>query len=839
MKRAQKEQAENFIKLLEQAHEKIRALAEKQDRKNAMLLLEDCQEGAIALGTSIEQSEGEGFPTVALLENYCELTYQIHEQLAGGDDAGANKIHKALKRQLVKIANSIANDIPVRRAMAFLPYKASMWDSLESIWMAAEADPACDAYVIPIPYYDRKPDGSFGTCHYEADLMPPYVQTTEWEEFASGEIFFDAIFIHNPYDNCNYVTSVHPFFYSENLKKYTNTLVYVPYYATTGGMSEGQAMCPAYIHADYLVIQAEKYKGFFDSSISESKFLAFGSPKFDKTIRLCQDPLEPPKEWKEKLDGRKVYFYNTSIGGMLGDTGAFLKKMEYVFSCFQGRTAACLLWRPHPLLESTFDSMRGQYRPAYDALKKRFIESGIGIYDTTPDIEKTIAVSDSYIGDSGTSVTSLFGVAGKPMFILDNQIHSLPTEKDIAKAFIRGFFIDGQDEWQVTVSNKLYYAPEHDYHYQYFCDLAEDATGGYYLRAVEADGKLFICPANAQDIKVIDLKDADKKIRTIPLKKYVEQPGAFCGAYVTEDNLFLVPFHYPYLIRFHISSEKLDYVEYDRDLFAVEDGGQWKIGGSCVCGEYLLLASPVDNRVEAIHMKSLRRQKYKVGKDASLGCLGMRAVGDDIILLPYDGMKVRRWNMRTGRCETYDNMPDGLQCTNRIHGYSCMERPFGGPEVKDGYMILPPYWGNMFVKVDLKTGVCAEWEPPFEVRYEENDGYLRAGSVGGFIRSGTYYDAVNRNVIEIDTDTGEYVCHDVAFDGDDVLRQEGGFRRQSQWFQYGCSENAVNSLPDYLDGKLKGPAFDKEKQIRAFAEINAAEDGNCGGRVYEFVKNRE
>jgi len=42
---------------------------------------------------------------------------------------------------------------------------------------------------------------------------------------------------------------------------------------------------------------------------------------------------------------------------------------------------ACLLWRPHPLLESAFNSMRPMYKPFYDALRDEFIRENIGIYD--------------------------------------------------------------------------------------------------------------------------------------------------------------------------------------------------------------------------------------------------------------------------------------------------------------------------------------------------------------------------------------------------------------------------------------------------------------------------
>lgn len=166
---------------------------------------------------------------------------------------------------LVPIGASIKNDIKVRLEILFLPYKASMWDSLESVWMAADADPDCDAYVMPIPYYERNADGSFGTCHYEGGELPDYVPVTHYESYSLEKRQPDIIYIHNPYDHGNYVTSVDPIYYSSHLKKYTSELIYIPYYATAGDMSEGQSLCPAYHNADYIVVQAEKYKQFFSA----------------------------------------------------------------------------------------------------------------------------------------------------------------------------------------------------------------------------------------------------------------------------------------------------------------------------------------------------------------------------------------------------------------------------------------------------------------------------------------------------------------------------------------------------------------------------------------------
>ena len=253
-------------------------------------------------------------------------------------------------------------------------------------------------------------------------------------------------------------------------------------------MAQGQASCPVYANADYIVIQAESYRELFDASIPDEKFLAFGSPKFDRMIQLCKNEPAIPTEWNSAMKGKKVYFYNTSIGGMLENTEGFLDKMEYVFSCFEGREDACLLWRPHPLLESTMDSLRKKSRERYYELKQYFLEKSLGIYDDTPDMERSIALSDVYIGDEGTSVTSLFGVAGKPMFILNNAIHEPPKEDDWRGIFYYMPQEDGNDPYIVVYGNQLYYSPMNDGRYQFYCNLSEYASGGYYLRAFAWNG---------------------------------------------------------------------------------------------------------------------------------------------------------------------------------------------------------------------------------------------------------------------------------------------------------------------------------------------------------------
>lgn len=844
MRRTQKNQAESFLALLKEAHEEIRQAINRKEYDLVLELLGQCQDGAIKLGEMIESAEGEGFPTISLLEGYCEQVYSIYEEICQGAASDVCGLLEGLYRELEKIENSVRDDIRIRREAVFLPYKVSMWDSLESIWQAANDDPDCDAYVIPIPYYDRGKDGSLKEMHYEGDRYPKEVPVLKYDEFDFGSHHPDMIFIHNPYDNANYVTSVHPFFYSKNLKKYTDCLVYVPYYATTGGMSEAQSLCPAYLYADYIVIQSEKYKKFFDPIIPEDKFLPFGSPKFDSVIRKCQNPPEPPESWKKKMEGRRVYFYNTSINGMLENTEKFLKKMEYVFRCFRGREDVCLLWRPHPLMESSFESMRKEYLPAYKELKEKFIREGFGIFDDTPDIENTIALCDGYIGDAATSVTSLFGVVGKPLFILNNYIHHEPEEGDWRGEIIKGFCMNGQDEWMITQGNKLYHAPNHDYRYEYYCDLCEYAGGNYYLRAWEIDHKVYVCPANAQEILVAQ----DRKItKRIELERYLERPGAFYDAWQVGRYLFLIPNQYPAIVRLDTCNDEVSYITGANEIFAKSINGQRRVGGSNVWGKYLMIASPDDNQVVAIDSDSMQVQYLTTGVENQCGCVTIAVIEDAMWLLPYVGTAITSWNPDTGEVKEYTKIPGQFCSFDRMSGTVCEEIPFSMAVGYENNIIFSPARGNMFLQLNLESDMFTEWFPPFQVSYEENECFpvcligifgRRTDDLGKWTYQ--YFDAQYKRLNHVDLGTGAYKNIDIRFCKKELDEHTAGFEKESEWLAYCCNESTFNSLTDFLDGHITGRSFNKEKQVESYIMITKNIDGTCGEKIYQYVcKNAE
>lgn len=882
MREMHKRQIEDFIKLLEQAHLEIKKAVNAQEYAVAMDLLGQCQEGAIGIGNLIEKEEGEGFVTVSYVESYCELAYGLYEELlqqqetekqaedpetaeettkraeekavqGTGRDTNQRTSHaingkricKALRKSLIQIENSVKHDIQGRREVVFFPYKASMWDSLESVWMAADADPDCDAYVVPIPYYERNADGTLGTYHYEGNELPDYVQVVPYDTYNIENRRPDVTYIHNPYDQGNFVTSVDPRYYSSRLKKYTNCLVYIPYYATAGNMSEGQALCDAYFNVDYIVVQSKRIMRFFDPSIPEEKFLPLGSPKFDRVIRMCENPPGAPAQWAEKIKGRNVYFYNTSINGMLGNTEVFLKKMEYVFDCFEGREDACLLWRPHPLLESTFDSMRPSYRPWYDALKKRFIDGNLGIYDDTPDMTKTIALSDAYIGDSGTSVISLFGIVGKPLFIFNNWINTLPEIDDWRGEIINPVFdMQGDDRYQITKNNQLWFSEKNDYHYKFYMDLGTGYSGGlYYIRAVEIKGKIYVLPGNAQNILVIK----NKQIKKIDFKTQIAGTGAFFDYWYNDKYIFLFPNRYPLLLRFNIETEELQGVEGIQPFLVRNIKGEWRIGGVGLYGNELVFASPEDSEFIFMDTDTLKARGVRCNSRCNLGTQTIVTDGEELWLLPLNGMTVTRWNPRTGQFWEYSDLPPDFESIQWPYDYQCDERPFGNMAFSrdsgSETIVISPGWGNMYVTLDRETGKMEQWKSSIPFANRGRNGYFAAGGMGGFpvlrpkegnIKPRIWY-APERKLYDVDLETGICKEIEIEFDYEELKNQEPGFMAESEWLQYALVENAFNSLEDFLDGRITGNPFDRERQIKAFLKINADTEGRCGEKVHQFI----
>lgn len=365
--------------------------------------------------------------TIEAIEGYLQLISAIYTAMTMNKPLNINEIGRQLNECLRNIVTSFDREVDVeKKKIVFMPYKAAMWDSMASVWQAAMADDCAQVSVVPIPYYDRCADGSLGEFHDERNLFPKEVSTIAYDTFKLASEYPDVIIVHNPYDEYNHVTSVAPDFYTSRLKDYTAKLVYIPYFVLDEADISVEtirhfANTPAVLNAHKVILQSEKMKELYVQALVEQygedtrvewqrKISGIGSPKLDSTNLQPINIDLLPGSWKQKLykaDGsrKKVIFYNTSIGAFLENSQAMLLKILDVFQVFKTQQEeAVLLWRPHPLMLSTIQSMRPELTAIYQQLVQQYLNDDFGIYDDTPDMYLSLSLADAYYGDHSSLV---------------------------------------------------------------------------------------------------------------------------------------------------------------------------------------------------------------------------------------------------------------------------------------------------------------------------------------------------------------------------------------------------------------------------------------------------
>lgn len=422
MRKHSKKAIFEIFQTLFEAHIKISQIIDRKGALAAADLLSDCCEAAHQVADFIENSEGSGHTTAVLLREYCNVISDISSKSSG--DRHGNAVKRMLDKPLERAVNSAESDIAITLEVVFCPYKASMWDSLESIWKACVNDKSCDAYVVPLPYYNRKLDYSFGDMHYEGDLLPEYVPVIHYDEYDFEERRPDIVFIHNPYDDGNFVTSIDPRFYSGELKKHTDLLVYVPYFLFPKQPEEHLINNPVLDNADCIIVQNEPTRAAYIKALDKrdknrqlkEHILVLGSPKTDKIHDICLNGIEIPEQWKIQAKGKIRLFLNTNVSLILNNNDRFIENLSRAFKIFLRRGDVFVIWREHPLTFETLNSMRPGLLEAYNKLRSIFLRSGLGVLDANAEAYQAISFSDCYFG-AGGSLTPIYAATGKPMMV--------------------------------------------------------------------------------------------------------------------------------------------------------------------------------------------------------------------------------------------------------------------------------------------------------------------------------------------------------------------------------------------------------------------------------------
>ena len=441
-----KKQISDIVGNLIGIHAGINKLLLAGDILSVLDLLGKCQDVAIRMGTFIEQVYGEKFVMIHILEKYCEDIFNVHQYLTQDADINVDDAYMYLQCAVDKVDKGAKKYVENRREVVFLPYKASLWDSFDGLWRECMEDENCDVYVIPIPYYYRNARFEIMREYYEINDFPDEVPVTDYRKYNFESRHPDEIYIQFPYDMHNFVMGIYPFFYSKNIRQYTDKLIFVqPFVTDEINDGDDKAMknireyvCnKAVINADKIITQSETMREMYIDILSsftgedtrevwERKVDGSGFPMSEVSADTKKHRIIShfPDKWKNLYinsagNEKKIMLYNNSISTILQNREQFIVKLKSVLEIFRRNADSILLiWRHNPLIRPTLEQTYPELWAEYSSVIEQYINEGWGIYDDVTSVSDAVAISDAYYGDVD-SIVQKFRRKGAPVMIED------------------------------------------------------------------------------------------------------------------------------------------------------------------------------------------------------------------------------------------------------------------------------------------------------------------------------------------------------------------------------------------------------------------------------------
>lgn len=399
-----------ILSSLDDMHQQVITFIDKKNIPMAMDLLVQCQGAAITVGTAIDEEQGEGHTTVKLLENYCEMVYELHEKLLASERVNTFQESKKLSKLLSTIQKSYRNDIKRKIKIIFMPVKASDWSGMEKLYNEFVKNGENDVYVMPVPYTLRDNNGIPLTEPKEETGFPENLPLIQYSQFDFNKEHPDMIVIQNPFDEYESGMTVHPFYFANNLKKYTDNLVYCHSF-NLDDIEDGDEkslatakqyiVSPGVLYADEIYVPSDNMRNVYLNVLCS---MASKNSKWEweqKIKVLKGEDSEDMDTMGNITDKKRILFY-TSLSDYYTYKDVAIEWVKNSLKNFEvQKDRLDVIWVQEDELRDNIEMVCPSIYEQYIDLRDRFVEISNGSISSIRDIKKLISSADAYYGSAG------------------------------------------------------------------------------------------------------------------------------------------------------------------------------------------------------------------------------------------------------------------------------------------------------------------------------------------------------------------------------------------------------------------------------------------------------
>ena len=407
--------------------------------------LSELQNNIVSFGTLTESIKGEDCNTVKLLEQYLEVIYKVAKYVQKFDESinyeesAENKYaecDEGVKDTFASISEAIDSEIVNRRSVLFLPVKEKHFGSMRMAYEMEAATPDTDVYVMPLPYYYKEYDGSFkDEMHIDTEeFIKANIPVTDYSRFDLSLLCPEKIYINSAYDEYNMAVSLDTRFYARNVKKYTEKLIYIPYFklmefdrANYPCWYNMQYYCtvPGVVMADKVYVQSENTRKVYIDKLNEwvgdEKYTEIWEQKIDVYNESCEEHSE---DELRDAGSKKTIVWFVSAGSLAEFGDKYIEKAYRnldVFALSKDKLKVLLI--SEPFLDEMIKTYSDELYKKWTGFIDEFNRSGIG--EVVSQVEEksveALLKANAYYGDP-SYICKDFILMKKPVMLQNVEV---------------------------------------------------------------------------------------------------------------------------------------------------------------------------------------------------------------------------------------------------------------------------------------------------------------------------------------------------------------------------------------------------------------------------------
>ncbi len=431
-----------YKNLLRDAFEKLQQMANETkpqlcESREVGEMLSQMQQLVIDMGSLIENIKGEGTETVTSLEQLCEAIYQMSIGTSGMD----------VKEYIDESKKTFEREILCRKEVVFIVHKSEEWKYVQWYFNNTKNVEKMDAYIVAVPYYYKKYDGTCYDAKYELKKIKQVIRrfngtdenVVDYEQFDIALHHPDIIVIQNPCDEWNNTITLAKDYYSSTLQKLTDKLVYIQSFKVEEFTEESYrewhnmkyyCTMPGVVRADEVYVQSENMRRLYMEKLTkfsgknlyfiwENKVHNMSSNMQNALVTNTKKQVQEDKKKQRK----KIAFY-VQVGSVIQYGEQMMKKLHSVINVFENnRDSVEMVWICDGETEQYLEKYNPKLEKEYAKAKRIIMDKRIGyyIYREGRSIVELVDMCDVYYGCE-SYIALEFSMNKKPVMVMEVEV---------------------------------------------------------------------------------------------------------------------------------------------------------------------------------------------------------------------------------------------------------------------------------------------------------------------------------------------------------------------------------------------------------------------------------